>query len=69
MNFILAIQPIEIIVIVIAFAIVFGVIGNYIYRKIKKLPTGECAHCSKGKSLVKDYYKLHKVQKEHNNKK
>lgn len=63
MNIFAAIQPIEIIVIVVASTIVVSVIGNYIYRKIKKLPTGECAHCSKGKSLVKDYYETYKQKK------
>lgn len=51
-------QPIEIIVIISALAIVLGVIGNYIYRKKHHLPTGECACCKKGKSnFVKAYRK------------
>lgn len=51
-------QPIEIIVIVVTVLIVASVIGNYIYRRIRHLPTGECACCSKkGNNLVKQYYK------------
>lgn len=40
-------KPIEIIVIIICFLIVGGVFGKFIYRKIKKLPSNECAYCSK----------------------
>ena len=51
-------QPIEIIVIVITAIIVASIIGNYIYRKIRHLPTGECAYCSKkGNNLLKRYRK------------
>lgn len=45
---------IEIIVILFACVVVFSVIGNYVYRRIKHLPTGECACCHKsGTKLVK----------------
>lgn len=50
--------PIEIIVIIACVLIVGGVLGNYIYRKIKHLPTGECACCQNKKGvnkLVKNY--------------
>ena len=40
-------KPIEIIVIILCVLIVGGVIGKYIYRKVKKLPSNECASCSK----------------------
>ncbi|MCH5180722.1 MAG: hypothetical protein J1F32_05885 [Erysipelotrichales bacterium] len=53
-------EPIEIIVITITVLIVVSVIGNYTYRKIKHLPTGECACCKKkGNNLVKQYRKLY----------
>ncbi len=38
-------QPIEIIVIILCVLIVGGVLGSYIYKKIKHLPTGDCANC------------------------
>ena len=53
-------KPIEIIVIILCILIVGGVIGRYIYRKAKKLPTGECACCSKTKkksNITEMYYK------------
>ena len=53
-------EQIEIIVIIACILIVGGVIGNYIYKKVKKLPTGECACCKKtrsGSALVKAYHK------------
>ena len=60
-------EPIEIIVIIACTLIVGGVIGNYIYRKIKKLPTGECSYCSKakkGNKLIKAYRKKYKRNNE-----
>lgn len=54
-------EPIEIIVIIAAAAIVLSVIGTYIYKKVKRLPTGECASCStKGSGLLKEYNKKYK---------
>jgi len=54
-------KPIEIITIVITSILVLAIIGKYIYRKIKKLPTGECACCAKNKNnLVKMYRKKYK---------
>ena len=53
-------KPIEIIVIIACILIVGGVLSRYIYRKVKKLPTGECACCKKTKeknSIVENYYK------------
>ncbi len=43
---------------VIIFCVVFvsAVIGCYIYKKIKHLPTGECASCKKNKSSFVDEY-------------
>lgn len=54
-------EPIEIIVIIAASALVLSVIGTYIYKKIKRLPTGECASCStKGNKMLKEYNKKYK---------
>ena len=40
-------QPIEIITIIVCVLIVGGVLGTYIYRKIKHKPTGGCSgNCS-----------------------
>lgn len=38
-------QPIEIIVIIVAALIVIAVFGNMIYRRIKKMPANECSCC------------------------
>jgi len=52
---------VEIIVIVLASALVLGVIGTFIYKKIKGLPTGECASCGmKGDKLLNEYRKKNK---------
>ena len=56
--------PIEIIVIIGSILIVGGVIANYIYKKVKKMPTGECSSCktiSSGSMLVKAYHKKYKT--------
>lgn len=39
-------EPIEIIVIIAAVAIVVAVIARYIYKRIKHMPVGECSCCS-----------------------
>lgn len=41
--------PIEITILVICILIVGGNIARFIYKKVKHLPTGECACCSKAK--------------------
>ncbi|MFA7032935.1 MAG: hypothetical protein WC201_05195 [Bacilli bacterium] len=52
--------PLEIIVIIISVIIVGTVIGVFIYKKIKGLPTGECGECRKGtKKLLKKYHKMY----------
>lgn len=38
-------QAIEIIVIIAAVLVVVGVISRYVYKRITKQPTGECACC------------------------
>ena len=51
-------EPIEIIVIIVTVLFVSLVLGNYIYRRIHHLPTGECACChKKGSRLLKQYHK------------
>lgn len=55
----------DIIVIIACILIIGGVLGNYIYKRIKHLPTGECACCAskmkkKKNKLVKEYYKAKK---------
>ncbi len=51
----------ELIVLIVSLSIVLGVIGNYIYKKIKQLPTGECSYCHKGvKEMLKEYRKIYK---------
>lgn len=52
---------IDIIVIILAVVFVGVVIGVYIYRKAKHMPTGECACCkNKGNNLTKMYHKKYK---------
>lgn len=54
-------QPIEIIVIVCAVGIVVSYIGVYMYKRIKHLPTGDCADCKKRMSkIVKEYHKKYR---------
>ena len=51
-------HPVEIITIIICVLVVGGVIASYIYKRIKKLPTGDCAYCgSKRNNLVKEFRK------------
>ena len=52
-------EPIEIVVIIAAVAIVGGVIGRYIYKKYKHLPTGECA---RSRARMKRFFK--QIEKE-----
>lgn len=51
-------QPIEIIVIVAAVAIVAGVVGRYIYKRITHQPTGECSYCQS--RMKKNFKKISK---------
>ena len=39
-------EVIDLIIIILALAIVLFVIGSYFYKKHKKIPTGECSYCS-----------------------
>ena len=52
---------IDILIIVLACIIVCSIIGYYIYRRIKGLPTSDCGGCAnKGKNLDKAYNKKYK---------
>ena len=49
---------IEILVITFVALFLAFVLGRYIYKKIKHLPTGECECCHKSKNqLLKEYHK------------
>ncbi len=49
---------VETIVIIAVISFLSFMVGRYIYRKIKKMPTGECQYCSHSKNnLVKEYRK------------
>lgn len=49
---------IEILVITFVALFLAFVLGRYIYKKIKHLPTGECEYCHKSKNqLLKEYHK------------
>lgn len=50
----------EIVVIIIVVSFFGFLIGRYIYKKVKGLPTGECACCHKStKQLVDEYHKCY----------
>ena len=50
----------EIVVITIVISFLTFLIGRYIYKKIKGLPTGECACCHKStKQMLKEYHKCY----------
>lgn len=49
----------EIVVISLSIAVVLANILNFIYKKRKHLPMGECSYCHKSKDqLLKEYHKL-----------
>ena len=51
--------PLDIVILLLGISVVAYVIGNKIYRKSKKLPTGECYSCS-----LKAEKTLKKIRKE-----
>lgn len=51
-------ELIEILLIVFCVLVVISVIGSYVYKKIRHLPTGECACCQK--KMKKDFNKIRK---------
>ncbi|MBP5574319.1 MAG: hypothetical protein J6X50_01050 [Bacilli bacterium] len=53
-----AIIVLEVVVISLTVIFLLTIIGNYIRKKIKGLPTGECACCHKStKKMLKEYHK------------
>ena len=53
-----AIVVLEVVVISLTVIFLLTIIGNYIRKKIKGLPTGDCACCHKSKKqLLKEYHK------------
>ena len=51
---------IEILVLFLVGLFLIGMLGIYVYKKVKHLPTGECACCCKKKQkLLKDYHKAY----------
>ena len=51
---------IEILVVLLVIAFLAMVIGVYIYKKIHRLPTGECEMCHKSKKqLLDEYHKMY----------
>ena len=54
----------EIVVITLVISFFMALIGRYIYRKVKGLPTGDCAYCHKNsKKLLKEYRKCYCTKK------
>lgn len=52
---------VEIITIISVSLILISFLSIYIYKKIKKIPTGECACCAKkGNKMLKEYHKKYK---------
>ena len=53
-----AIVVLEVVVISLTVIFLLAIIGNYFRKKIKGLPTGDCACCHKSKKqLLKEYHK------------
>lgn len=51
----------EVVLIIIIVAFVVFIFGREIYKKVKKLPTGECSFChSSSRNLLKNYRKKYK---------
>ena len=49
---------IEILVLALAIGFVLTILGIYVYKKIRHLPTGDCQMCHKStKKLLKEYHK------------
>ena len=50
----------EILVVTVTIAFLLFIIGRYIYKKAKHLPTGDCAYCHKGtKKMLDEYHKCY----------
>ncbi|MDD2209424.1 MAG: hypothetical protein PHW23_02890 [Bacilli bacterium] len=55
----------ELLVIIFCIAIVGGVFGTWLYKKIKHKPTGDCSSCTlleNKKKLLKAYRKKYKTK-------
>ena len=53
-------QPIEIIVIILAALVVVAVISRYLYKRAKGIPTGECENCYNKKKTEKMFNNIRK---------
>ena len=53
-------QPIEIIVIILASLVVVAVISRYLYKRAKGIPTGECENCYNKKRTEKMFNNIRK---------
>lgn len=52
--------PFEIILIILVVLFFLGLVGNYLYRKFKHLPSGGCGDCTiNAKRLLKEYRKAY----------
>ena len=50
----------EILVLFLVGLFLVGLLGIYVYKKVKHIPTGECSCCYKKKQkLIKDYHKAY----------
>lgn len=50
----------EAVVITLSVIFILGLLANYIRKRIKGLPTGDCACCHKStKKLLKEYHKCY----------
>ena len=57
----------EILLIILIASFVVFIFGREIYKKIKKIPTGECSYChSNSKKLLKQYRKKYKTKNKNN---
>lgn len=51
----------EILLIILIVSFVLFIFGREIYKKVKKIPSGECSYChSNSKKLLKQYRKKYK---------
>lgn len=53
-------KVLEILIIVGIILFFSALIGVYIYKKVKHIPTGDCASCAKRKNqMLKEYHKMY----------
>ena len=53
----------EIMIIIISIIFVLFIVGQYIYKRIKHYPTGECAQCHTSIRTFVKKYKKNKLKK------